>query len=210
MSIPSAGAAPETTLYVIRHGETAWTLTGQHTGSTELPLTPAGEEQARQLAPWLAGVQFSQVLCSPRLRARQTCEQAGLGVFPTLEPDLAEWDYGGYEGRRSVEIRQENPNWNGFIDGYPGGETPAQIAARADRLITRLAGRGGNIALFSHGHMSAVLITSWIGLNVQEGEHFPLSTASLSILGTNPSHPEVRIVTLLNAVPARLGAGGAG
>ena len=196
------------TLFVVRHGETEWTLTGQHTGITDLSLTPAGQDQARQLAPWLGSVQFAHILSSPRLRARQTCDAAGLGSNPPTEPDLAEWDYGAYEGRRSAEIQAEKPGWNGFIDGYPGGESPAQISDRADRLIARLAKLAGNIALFSHGHMSAILIARWAGLEVRAAEHFPLSTASLSILATSPSHPKTRTITLLNAVPARLGARG--
>jgi probable phosphoglycerate mutase len=192
-------------LYLIRHGETAWSLSGQHTGTSDIALTAHGEDEARALVPWLRDRHFTRVLCSPRQRARRTCELAGLGAAAETAPDLAEWDYGEYEGKRSAEIKQGRAGWNIFADGCPGGESPAGIAARADRLIGSLAGLEGNVALFSHGHFSCVFATRWIGLPVIEGQHLSLSTASMSILGYAPSHPDVRVIALWNATPAALG-----
>jgi broad specificity phosphatase PhoE len=191
-------------LYLIRHGETEWSLSGQHTGRSDIPLTTHGEEEARALAPWLRDVRFARVLCSPRQRARRTCNLAGIGAAAETAPDLAEWDYGIYEGKRSADIRRDNPDWNIFQDGCPGGEAPAAISDRADRLIASLHGLEGSIALFSHGHFSCVLATRWIGLPVIEGQHLSLSTASLSILGYAPNHPEIRVMALWNATPAAL------
>jgi probable phosphoglycerate mutase len=197
-------------LYYIRHGETAWSLSGQHTGRTDLPLTETGEAQAVALAPWLSAVGFAHVLTSPLQRARRTCVLAGLGDAAVVEPDLAEWNYGDYEGKRTCEIREQRPRWNAFRDGCPGGEMPDQVSDRADRLIRRLCALGGNIALFSHGEFAGVMATRWIGLTVAEGPHFSLDTASLSILGDNPGHPEVRAVVLWNAVPSMLRDGAEG
>ena len=190
-------------LYLVRHGQTEWSLSGQHTGSTDIPLTARGEDEARALIPWLRNVQFDLVLTSPRQRARRTCELVGLGRGAKIEPDLAEWDYGDYEGKRSVDIRKERPQWNVFQDGCPAGEMPAQVADRADRLIKRLAAMDGNIALFSHGEFGPALAARWIGLPVAEGRHLPLDTASLSILSYHPAHPQVRVLALWNATPAR-------
>jgi broad specificity phosphatase PhoE len=188
-------------LYVARHGETEWSLSGQHTGRTDIPLTSYGEEEARRLAPLLARVQFSVVLCSPRRRARRTCELAGLGAIAGTEPDLAEWDYGDYEGRRTAEITKDRPGWGIFTDGCPNGETPAQVAARADRLMARLETLDGNVALFSHGHFSRVAAMRWIGSPVIQAQHFPLSTGSLSILDSDQRHAAVHVITLWNVVP---------
>lgn len=185
-------------LYFIRHGETAWSLSGQHTGRTDIALTAHGEDQARALAPSLQRVQFEHVFTSPRQRARHTCELAGLSSAAEIEPDLAEWDYGEYEGRRSVDIRKERPGWNIFRDGCPGGETPQQITERADRLIARLVALNTNIALFSHGHFGYVLAARWIDSPVLSGQHFLLNPASISILSNNPSHPDVRVIALWN------------
>ena len=186
-------------LYFIRHGETAWTLSRQHTGSTDLPLTAHGEDEARKLRGRLSDIVFTQVLSSPLQRARQTCMLAGLGRKPEIEPDLAEWDYGDYEGKRSAGIRESRPGWNVFQDGCPGGETPAQISERADRLIRRLRGMDGNVALFGHGQFGAALAVRWIGLPVAAGQHFSLGEASLSILRDDPHHPEVPVIALWNA-----------
>ena len=187
---------------LIRHGETAWSLTGQHTGKTDLDLTANGEDQARSLAPRLQAMGFTQVLVSPRLRARRTCELAGLGAMAEVEPDLAEWDYGQHEGRRSVDIRLDDPDWDIWCDGCPGGESPADISARADRLIKRLIERlhpiGGNVALFSHGQFGVALATRWIELPMIEGQHFTLHPASVSLLGTNPHHADRRVIELWN------------
>ncbi len=191
-------------LYYIRHGETAWSLTGQHTGRTDLALTETGEAEARALLPWLSQPSFSHVFTSPLQRARRTCVLAGLGDAAVIEPDLAEWNYGHYEGKLSRDIRVDRPGWSAFVDGCPGGEMPGAISDRADRLILRLNALTGNVALFSHGEFAGVLATRWIGLPVSEGAHFSLDTASLSILGTNPGHPEMRAIRLWNAVPAIL------
>jgi broad specificity phosphatase PhoE len=191
-------------LYYIRHGETEWSLSGKHTGATDIPLTANGEAGARALAPWLTRLAFTTVLTSPRQRARRTCDLAGLGAGAEVEPDLAEWDYGDYEGRLSVDIRSQRPGWSVFRDGCPGGESPADIAARADRLIARLSGLSGNVALFSHGHFGAVLAARWIGLPVVEGRHFILGVASMSVLAVDARHDDTRVIDLWNAAPARL------
>jgi probable phosphoglycerate mutase len=176
-------------LYLVRHGRTKWSLSGQHTGRTDIPLTAEGEEEARGLMPWLARIRFSRVLTSPRQRARRTCELAGLG---------------DYEGKLSSDIRMGRPDWNACRDGCPNGEMPAQVSARADRLIARLCTMDGNVALFSHGEFGLVLVARWIGMPVIEGQHFLLGTASLSILSYNPAHPEVQAIALWNATPALL------
>jgi len=189
--------------YLVRHGETAWSITGQHTGRTDLPLTAHGENGARELAPLLRKIRFGRVFVSPRLRARQTCELAGLGQVSEIEADLAEWDYGNYEGLRSSDIRKMRPHWNVWQDGVPGGEAPTEVSARADRLITRLCSMHGNIALFTHGQFGAVIAARWIGRPLIEGRHFPLHPASLSILGHEPSHPDIRVIELWNATSSR-------
>jgi probable phosphoglycerate mutase len=196
-------------LYLIRHGETAWSLSGQHTGRTDIPLTAHGEDEARNLAPWFGRIQFARVFTSPRRRARRTCELAGLGQQAEVEPGLAEWDYGDYEGMLSSDIRIGRPDWNAFRDGCPNGEMPAQVSARADRLISHLCTMEGNVALFSHGQFGPALAARWIGLPVADGQNFLLGTASLSILSYNPEHPEVRVIALWNATPALLVAGDA-
>lgn len=198
---------PHRRVYLIRHGETAWSLSGQHTGRTDVPLTAHGEDQARELVPLLAQIQFACVLTSPRQRARRTCTLAALGPAAKTEPDLAEWDYGDYEGELTVDIRSRRPGWNVFRDGCPGGELPAAVSDRADRLITRLCTMEGNVALFSHGEFGCVLAARWIGLPVIEGQHFSIDPASLGILGVNPTHPDVRVIALWNAVPAVLSGG---
>ncbi len=198
----SSGAAPEglLQLYFIRHGQTEWSLSGQHTGRTDIPLTARGEEEARQLGPRLRAITFSRILTSPLLRARRTCELAGLEPAADIEPDLAEWDYGDYEGMRSVDIRHEHPGWNVFRDGCPNGETAEAIRERADRLIGSLGALHGNVALFSRGQFGCVLAARWIGLPVLAGQHFALRPASLSILGHEGSHPDVRVISLWNSV----------
>lgn len=186
-------------LYLVRHGETAWSITGQHTGSTDLALTAHGEHEASALAPFLRSVRFSRVLSSPLRRARQTCDLAGLGAQEESEPDLVEWDYGDYEGRRTVDIQDGNPGWSVWRDGCPHGETPANISDRADTLLDRLRLLAGNVALFSHGQFGAALATRWIGLAVIEAQHFALGAASISILAYEPSHPTVPVIALWNA-----------
>ena len=183
---------------LVRHGETAWSLTGQHTGLTDIGLTAHGEDESRALAPRLRTLAFTQVLVSPRRRARQTCELGGFGAQSRIDADLAEWDYGHYEGLRSADIHQENPGWNIWRDGCPGGESPAEVSARADRIIARLGTMNGTVALFSHGHFSAALAVRWIGLALVEGQHFALDTASVSLLGIDPHHPDRRTIELWN------------
>lgn len=186
-------------LYLVRHGETEWSLSGQHTGRTDIPLTERGEDGARELGQRLRDIPFARVLTSPRQRARRTCELAGLGPMAEIEPDLAEWNYGDYEGQRTADILQARPGWNIFRDGCPRGETPAQISERADSVLAPLRVLDVNVALFSHGHFGRVLAARWIGLPVIEGQHFLLGTASLSILGHELSHPEVPVIALWNA-----------
>ena len=187
-------------LYLIRHGETAWSLSGQHTGRTDVPLTEKGEQDARKLRERLCAVRFTRVFTSPLQRARRTCELAGLGEIAEIEPDVAEWNYGAYEGQRPVHVRKERPDWNIFRDGCPGGESPAQVSERADQLIARLRTLDGNIAIFSHGHFGRVLGARWIGLPVTQAQHFFLSTASLSVLGYEHNRAEESAIALWNAV----------
>lgn len=186
-------------IFVVRHGETEWSLSGRHTGRTDLPLTAQGEQNARRLAGWLRPIEFNRVFTSPRQRARRTCELAGLGARAEIEPDLAEWDYGDYEGQRSTDILQSRPDWNLFRDGCPGGETPAQTSGRADRLIARLRPLAGNLALFSHGHFGRVLGVRWIGLPVIEAQRFLLGVASLSVLGYEHDRPDRAVISRWNA-----------
>ena len=190
--------------YLIRHGETEWAIDRRHTGFTDIPLTQNGENEARTLGQHLRDISFAHVLTSPLQRAQQTCALVALNQAPDLEPDLTEWDYGDYEGKRSVDIRQERPDWTIFRDGCPRGEMPAQISARADRLLARLRKLDGNIALFSHGHFGSVLATRWIELAVVEAQHFPLGTASVSILTFASHPPTVPIIALWNVAPHSL------
>ena len=170
-------------VYVARHGETAWTVTGQHTGLTDLPLTERGEWNARQLGERLSGMAFAKVFTSPLRRAMRTCELAGFAPVAETDPDLVEWNYGQYEGRRTAEILRERPDWQLFRDGCPGGESPQQIAARADRVLERARGIAGDVLLFSSAHLSRVLAARWIGAEPTWGRSFILNTASLSALG---------------------------
>ncbi|MFI5348809.1 MAG: histidine phosphatase family protein [Elusimicrobiota bacterium] len=186
-------------LFLVRHGETAWSQSGQHTGRTDVPLTARGEASARELGPRLNNVVFSAVLTSPAQRARRTCELAGLARTAAIEPDLAEWDYGDYEGMRSAEILRERPGWIIFRDGCPGGETPAQVSNRADRLIARLRALDGTAAAFTHGHFGRVLAARWIGLPIVEARGLLLSTATLSILGYEHDNPEEPVLALWNS-----------
>ena len=191
-------------LYLIRHGETAWSVSGHHTGRTEIPLTARGESQARELGVRLRGLPFSQVLASPRQRALQTAALAALGPAVEIDPDLAEWDYGDYEGRRGVDIRSDRPDWNLFQDGCPGGESPAQASERADRVVAHLRGLQGDIAIFSHGHFGRVLGARWIGLSVTQAQRFLLGTASLSVLTVEGDRVDRPVVSLWNAAASDL------
>jgi len=171
-------------VYLARHGETAWTISGQHTGLTDLPLTERGERNASRLQERLRGLTFAKVFTSPLQRAKRTCELAGFGSVANIDDDLVEWNYGDYEGRTTAEIRAERPDWELFRDGCPGGESPAQAAARADRVVSQVRAVPGDVLLFSSGHFIRVLATRWIGLEVTvNAKRFMLSTASLSAVG---------------------------
>jgi probable phosphoglycerate mutase len=187
-------------IYLVRHGETAWSLSGQHTGRTDIPLTGHGEKDARKLTERLSAVKFIRVFSSPLLRARRTSELAGLGEVVEIEPDAVEWDYGDYEGQRPADIRKGRPDWNIFRDGCPGGELPTQVSERADRLIARLRTLEGNIAIFSHGQFGRVLGARWIGLPVRQAQHFLLNPTALSILGYEHDVAEMSAMILWNAV----------
>lgn len=187
-------------LYLIRHGETEWSLSGRHTGRTDIPLTQIGEGEARELGKRLRDISFARVLTSPLKRALQTCELVDLDKVLEIDTDLAEWDYGDYEGQHSVDIHKERPNWNIYRDGCPRGEMPEQVSNRVDRLIARLRNLDGNIALFSHGQIGSVLAVRWIGLAVVEAQHFTLGTASLSIFAFDPHHTGVPVIALWNEV----------
>jgi probable phosphoglycerate mutase len=183
-------------VYLARHGETAWSLSGQHTGLTDIPLTERGEHNARRLGEQLQGHNFAKVLTSPLQRAARTCQLAGFGAAAKMDKDLVEWDYGKYEGRRSVEIHAERPDWELFRDGCPGGESPDQVGARADRVLSRVrAVVDGDMLLFSSGHFLRVLSARWLGLEPGAGRYFLLDTASLSILGyeQRQSRPVIRL-----------------
>ena len=169
-------------VYLLRHGETAWSLTGQHTGVTDLALTENGNAVAKRLAPVLGKERFEAVLTSPLQRARQTCELAGLGAQASTDADLLEWNYGEYEGKTPQQIRAKAPEWLIFRDGCPGGESPEQVRARVDRLIGKVRAVEGNAALFGHGHVLRVLAARWMGLPIAGGAHFLLGTATLSVL----------------------------
>jgi len=169
-------------VYLARHGETAWTVSGQHTGLTDLQLTEQGERNACNLGKRLRGLTFTKVLTSPLQRAIRTCELAGFGVAYEIDRDLLEWDYGQYEGRLTTDIHAERPGWQLFRDGCPGGETPNQVGMRADRIAARVRAIPGDALLFSSGHFLRVLAARWLGLEPAAGRFFLLSTASLSAL----------------------------
>jgi probable phosphoglycerate mutase len=199
-------------VYIARHGETAWSLTGQHTGLTDLPLTEHGEAVARSLANRLKGLVFTSVFVSPLRRARRTCELAEFGSVAVIDPDLVEWDYGEYEGRTTADIRRDRPGWQLFRDGCPGGETLDQVTARADRVVRRLRQVPGNSLVFSSGHFIRVLAERWIGLEISVGARsFMLSTASLSALGyeNDLNQPVIRLWNETHHVETAKAAAGA-
>ena len=174
---------PYPVIYLARHGETAWSLSGQHTGLTDLPLTKDGEDAARRLGERLKGLSVTKVFTSPLQRAARTCELAGFGAVAQFDPDLVEWNYGKYEGLRTSEIQRTRPDWKLFRDGCPGGETLDQIGTRADRVVNRVRALNGNVLLFSSGHFLRVLAARWLRLEPAAGRYFVLGTASLSALG---------------------------
>jgi broad specificity phosphatase PhoE len=182
-------------VYLARHGETAWSISGQHTGLTDLPLTERGESNARRLGDRLKKLRFDRVFTSPLQRAARTCELAGFGARAEVDRDLLEWNYGEYEGLRTDEIHAKRPDWELFRDGCPGGESPQQIGARADRVVSRIREIGGNVLIFSSGHILRVLTARWLGLEPAGGKYFALSTASLSTLSYehNLSKPVIQL-----------------
>ena len=179
-------------VYLIRHGETEWSLSGQHTGITDIPLTENGRNVAKQLEPILAKENFTMILTSPLERARKTCELAGLGAHAEIDRDLMEWNYGEYEGLTPKQIDAQAPGWMLFRDGCPGGETPEQAGARVDRVIARVRAAEGHVALFAHGHIFRVFAARWLGLPATAGCHFLLDTATLSILSYYRNLPAIR------------------
>ncbi|WP_428306581.1 histidine phosphatase family protein [Lacipirellula sp.] len=182
-------------IYLARHGQTAWSKSGQHTGLTDIPLLPEGEYDAERLGARLQKLEFAAVWTSPLARASRTCELAGFGGVATVDRDLVEWDYGEYEGLKNAEIVARQPGWRIYRDGCPGGESPEQVAARADRVLERARAAGGNVLLFSSGHFTRMLGARWIGLPPQNAELFTLATASLSALGYehNVSEPVIQL-----------------
>ena len=180
-------------VYLARHGETEWSLSGRHTGLTDLPLTERGERNARRLGERLSGLKFARVFTSPLQRAARTCELAGFGAQAQVDRDLLEWDYGQYEGRRTKEIHDTRPDWQLFRDGCPGGESPEQVGARADSMLGKVRAIQGDVLIFSSGHLLRVLAARWLGLEPAAGKYFLLSTASLSALGYERTQPVIRL-----------------
>jgi broad specificity phosphatase PhoE len=180
-------------VFAIRHGETAWSLSGQHTGTTDIPLTDNGCRIAKRMRSVLAANVFALVLCSPMQRARETCELAGFGDKAVIDPDLVEWNYGEYEGLTPKQIREAAPGWLIFRDGCPGGESPENVGVRVDRVIARARAVEGDTALFAHGHVLRVFVARWIGLPPGGGEHFLLNTGTLCVLSYYRKIPAVRI-----------------
>jgi len=183
---------PSQQVYLMRHGETACSVSGQHTGTTDIPLTENGRRVARLLQPELTRETFTLVLTSPLQRARETCELAGLGACAEIDRDLMEWNYGEYEGLTPQQIRAKNPGWMIFNDGCPGGESPEQVGARIDRVIAKVRAVEGHVALFAHGHLLRVLAARWIGLRAADGCHFLLDTATLNIMSDYRGIPAVK------------------
>ena len=194
--MPANPSYPE--IWLIRHGETEWSLSGQHTGRTDLPLTAAGERHAGQIGRFLAGRPFALVLTSPLQRARETCRLAGYAAVAQADPDLREWDYGAYEGRTSAQIQESVPGWTIWTSPVPQGETIQQVAARAGRVIARASAAGGDVALFAHGHLLRILTACWLGLPPDDGKLFALGTASIGVLGYER---DTRVIARWNVLP---------
>jgi len=182
-------ASPQVVL--VRHGETDWTRDGRHTGKSDIPLAAEGRRQAHALRPELAGWTFALVLTSPLQRAMETCRLAGFGQVAQARPDLVEWDYGRYEGLTSQQIAAIQPDWSLWRDGGPGGEQPADVGSRADRILAEVRAVGGNVLLFAHGHVLRVLTARWLGERPAGGQHYALQTASLSVLGYEHQNPVI-------------------
>ena len=183
---------PKQQVFLIRHGETEWSVSGQHTGATDIPLTDNGRRVARLLEPVLAKESFVKVWTSPLQRARETCELAGLGARAEVDRDLTEWNYGDYEGLTPKQIHAKAPGWMIFTDGCPGGESPKQIGERVDRVIAKIRTVDGHVALFAHGHVFRVFVARWLGLPAEAGRFFMLDTATLNILGYYRDIPAVK------------------
>lgn len=189
-------------VWLIRHGETEWTVSRRHTGLTDLPLTPAGEKQAKALRYRLKTVSFARVFYSPLRRAARTCELAGYGPTAEMYRNLVEWNYGDYEGKMRPEILAEKPDWIIFRDGCPNGESPIDVGVRADRVISRIRTINGNVALFSSGHFLRVLIARWLDLDPSAGRYFKLGTGAVSVLSCDHGNLSEPVVRLLNEIPA--------
>jgi broad specificity phosphatase PhoE len=187
-------------LYLLRHGETEWTISGRHTGITDIPLTARGEDEARRSGGFFQSIGFTKVFCSPRLRARRTCELAGLSPLMEVHDDLHEWIYGDYEGLLPREIQALRPGWNVFAHGCPGGETPAQVSERADRVIAMVRRLEGKVAVVSHGHFSRALAVRWVGLPIGHGHALESSTGSVSILSYS-KNSGLPLIKLWNQTP---------
>jgi probable phosphoglycerate mutase len=183
----------EQRVFAVRHGETEWSLSGQHTGTTDIPLTANGRRLAERIRPVLGKETFELVLTSPLRRARETCDLAGLGEHAVIDADLVEWNYGEYEGLTPKQIHERVPGWLIFRDGCPGGETPTEIGARVDRVIARARAAKGNVALFAHGHVLRVLAARWVGLPAGDGQRFLLDTGTLNVLAYYRGIPAVKI-----------------
>ena len=188
-------------IYLIRHGETEWSLSGAHTGSTDIPLTEKGRQQAAALGKFLSTRKFAIVLASPLSRALETCRLAGYGDAAQIDPDLREWSYGDYEGRTTAEIRKERPDWSLWSDGVPHGESIGGVAARAEAVIARIATASGDVALFAHGHILRILTARWLGLDPAAARFFAMGTASIGTLGYER---ETRVITRWNLSPSEL------
>ncbi|MEO7600432.1 MAG: histidine phosphatase family protein [Opitutus sp.] len=188
-------------IYLARHGQTEWSLTGRHTGRTDAVLTTDGESEARSVGQRLRGMMFDHVVSSPRLRATRTCALAGITDTPLIDDDFREWDYGDYEGLRSAEITALHSGWNVFLHGCPGGESPDQISERADRAVRTLQALPGNILVFSHGHFLRVLAVRWVGLSIAAAQRIYLNTGSLSMLGYEHERREEPVILLWNERP---------
>ena len=189
-------------IYLARHGQTEWSLTGRHTGRTDVPLTAIGEAEAASVGQRLRDTKFDHVISSPRIRATRTCALAGVSDAPQVDDDFREWDYGDYEGLRSAEILTRHSDWKVFLHGGPGGESPDAMLARADRAVQKLRALSGTIAVFSHGHFLRVLAVRWIGLPVSAAQRFYLNTGSVSILGYEHERREEPVIQLWNERPA--------
>ncbi|MDZ4796670.1 MAG: histidine phosphatase family protein [Bryobacteraceae bacterium] len=198
---------PPATVWLIRHGETEWSISGQHSGRTDLPLTAKGEDEAREARELLAGRSFDVVLCSPLRRARRTCQLAGYLDVADIEPDCQEWDYGDWTGYTQDQIREKSPDWTIWTGPVPGGESLEDIASRAKRVVNRIRNGGGTAAIFAHGHFLRVFTTQWLGLPAATGGNFALETSGICILGEDAGLPAIRAWNLRRSLTSPVAAG---